>query len=224
MLPRPGTASALAAALVALVSLVASLAALSILTAPAALADGDPASDVLLGTSVFFPFEPISHPVAHALDTAATSASHQLKPPLKVALIPSAVDLGTVTALYGKPQQYADFLGQEISLVGKSQLLVVMPGGYGTHGMPTAAAHAVTALPQPAGSSADALAQAGLIAVRKIAAAEGHALSGAATTPPSSSTGSGGSTGLIVGLIVVAVLSAGALVAATLRRRQNASG
>jgi hypothetical protein len=60
--------------------------------------------------------------------------------------------------------------------------------------------------------------------VRRIAAAEGHPLSGATTATPAGSTGSGGSTALIVGLIVVAVLSAGALVAATLRGRQNASG
>jgi hypothetical protein len=201
------------------------LIAVAIFTVPTAFADGDPASDVLLGTDVFFPFEPIAHPIAHALDLATTTASHQLKQPLKVALIPSAVDLGTVTALYGKPQPYADFLGQEISFVGRSQLLIVMPGGYGTHGMPAAAAHAVAALPKPAGPSADALARAGLSAVSKIAAAEGHPLPGSATQTPNGSGGSGsGSTALIIALIAAAVLSAGALVVATLRRRQSASG
>jgi hypothetical protein len=51
-----------------------------------------------------------------------------------VALIASPLDLRVIPSLYGKPQQYADFLDQEISFAGKQRLLVVMPDGYVTQG------------------------------------------------------------------------------------------
>ena len=184
---------------------------------PAARADGDPASDVLLGTDVFYPFEPVSHALTVKLSGEVAEAK-RLKAPIKVALIPTAVDLGTITALFGQPQDYAKFLAQEISFISKSPLLIVMPDGYGTNGMPPGAGAAVKALPKPTGSSADDLARAAIAAVPKILAAEGHPIAGAPITDASAGTGSSGSTILIVGLSVAALLAAAGIVAA---RRQS---
>ena len=50
---------------------------------------------------------------------------------MRVALISARGDLGAVPVLYSKPQQYADFLGQEIVFYCKGPLLVVMPNGFG---------------------------------------------------------------------------------------------
>ena len=60
---------------------------------------------------------------------ALAAAAHRA--PLRVAVIASASDLGAVTALWHRPQDYARFLGQEVSLLYRGEILVVMPDGYG---------------------------------------------------------------------------------------------
>ncbi len=176
-----------------------------------ALADGDPASDVLLGESVFYPYSP---PVSAALQSqlnAETAAAANAKFPIKVALIATPVDLGTIPDLFGKPQQYADFLDQEISFTGgRQKLLVVMAAGYGVQGLPPAASAAAGTLPKPAGGASNDLAKAALTAVSKLATAAGHPLQPAA--PSGGSSGNGTSrTVLLIILIVAAVITAAAL-------------
>jgi hypothetical protein len=205
------------AALIGLLSLAA-------LHAPTARADGDPASDVLLGSDVFYPFEPVSHSLTVTLSKEA-AAARKLRAPIKVALIPTAVDLGTIGALFGRPQNYADFLAQEIAFVGKAPLLIVMADGYGTNDLPPAAKAAVKGLPKPAGTSADDLASAAIQAVPKILAAEGDPLPSAdvpaagANAGSPSANGSRSSTGLIIGLIAAAVVATGAVIVARMRKR-----
>jgi len=199
------------------------LAIVATMLVPAAtLADGDPASDVLLAESVFYPYSP---PVAVGLqktlnaETAAASRAHF---PIKVALIDTPVDLGAIPTLFGKPQQYADFLHQEISFFGTKQLLlVVMPSGYGVRGLDRSATHAAATLKRPAGSASNALAHAAIVAVPKLAAAAGHPISGISGAP---STGtSHGAAELGVGaLVFVAVLASAALLA--YRHRQRPAG
>ena len=149
-----------------------------------ALADGDPASDELIGANVFYPFSP---PVAAGLQktlNSETAAATHVHFPIKVALIASPADLGAIPSLFAKPQQYADFLDQEISFAGTTTLLlVVMPNGYGVQGLNDPATAVVTTLKPPAGSRSDDLARAAIAAVTKLAAAAGHPIS----------TGSGGS-------------------------------
>ena len=53
--------------------------------------------------------------------------------PIRIALIGSPMDLGSVTALWAKPQQYARFLGAEVSFAYRGRLLIVMPEGLGTY-------------------------------------------------------------------------------------------
>ncbi len=163
--------------------------------APApARADGDPASDELIGANVFYPFSP---PVAAGLQkslNAETAAAGRLHFPIKVALIASPADLGAIPSLFAKPQQYADFLDQEISFAGKKQLLlVVMPDGYGVQGFTRPATLAVTALAKPSGRQSDDLAQAAIVAVSKLAAAAGHPIGGAPGVPAAGTGGGGGS-------------------------------
>src|SRR3954453_3989674 len=114
--------------------LTAVLATAMLVPAPAA-ADGDPASDTLLGQNVFYPYQPKVSPAVAARLNAETAAAKRAGFPLKVALIASPLDLGVIPDLFGKPQKYADFLDQEISFQGKQPLLVVMPAGYGVQGV-----------------------------------------------------------------------------------------
>src|SRR5436190_17935105 len=97
-----------------------------------ALADADPASDVILLQNVFLPQAPApSAPVAQKL-RSITDAANKAGYPLKVAVIGSPGDLGAIPSMFGRPQRYAGFLGQEISgASGRKQqpLLVVMPAG-----------------------------------------------------------------------------------------------
>jgi hypothetical protein len=188
---------------------------LALLLAPAALGDGDPASDVLLGENVFLPYSP---PVSAALQgtlTVQTAAAKRGGLPLKVALIGSPVDLGVVPDLFGHPQKYADFLDQEISFTGHPQpLLVVMAAGYGTQGLSAAGAAAARALHPPAGKSSDDLARAAAAAIPAIARAQGVHISG-------SGSSSGGSALPIILLAAAAALIAAALAVVTLGRRRE---
>ena len=122
--------------------------------------------------------------------------------------------------LFGKPQNYATFLDQEISFRGKQPLLVVMAAGYGVQGLSARATAAVASLAKPAGKTSNDLAQAAITAVAKLADASGHPLKGGAGTPGSSHSGGGGSSSvLVIVLVVVALLVAAALGVMTLRRR-----
>ena len=200
---------------------VCGLALVALALVPAtSLADGDPASDVLLGENVFYPYAPpVSQSAQKALD-AETAAAKELQFPLKVALIASPVDLGAVSDLFGKPQKYADFLDQEISGQGKQPLLVVMAAGYGAQGVSSAARRALASLPKPGRTSND-LASAAVTGVARLASASGYPLK----TSPTSSSGSGGSSSattiLLILLIVAAFATAGA--ALFVRRRDAAT-
>jgi hypothetical protein len=201
--------------------LLVSLAFSLVLLVPAsALGDGDPASDVLLGENVYYPYQP---PVSVGLQktlNAETAAAQRARYPVKVALIASPIDLGVIPDLFGKPQKYADFLDQEISFRTQQPLLVVMSSGYGIQGLGASARAAVAKLAKPSGKASDQLAQAAILAVSRIAAAGGHPIAG---VPGVAGPGKGGgsSAPLIAGLAAAAVVVAVALI--LLRRRQAAS-
>ena len=95
-----------------------------------ARADGDPASDVLLGQDVFLPYSPVAPAVQQHL-YAVTAAARRAGYPLKVALISATTDLGVVPSLFGKPSSYAQFLSAELAGVVPGPVLVVMPSGFG---------------------------------------------------------------------------------------------
>jgi hypothetical protein len=148
--------------------------AAAIATAPAARADGDPASDYLLSQQVFFPFDTKFPPKQQAEFAALVRAANTAGFKIRVALIGSSYDMGSVTALYLKPRAYARFLGQEIAFIYKQRLLVVMRNGFGFNWPhhPPAPAYAVLAKipirPGPTG-----LLTAAQTAVKRLAAAGG---------------------------------------------------
>ena len=84
---------------------------------PAARADGDPASDVLAQQNLFLPQDAgVPARQQTQIATLLQEAAHAGYP-IRVALIASPTDLGSVTALWQQPQSYAKFLGQELALV-----------------------------------------------------------------------------------------------------------
>lgn len=97
-----------------------------------ARADGDPASDTLLYANVYLPYAAPPKSAASALQQAIASVYSDGNR-VKVAVIQSRDDLGAIPSLFGKPANYATFLGHEISGVYIGPLLIVMPQGYGVY-------------------------------------------------------------------------------------------
>src|SRR5262249_28982724 len=115
------------------VTVLLSAALLAVVPAETARADGDPASDFLLSQKVFLPFDAqISPTLSEELVSLASAAGRQ-GDPIRVAVIATPADLGSVTALWKRPRQYARFLASEVSFAYHGRLLIVMPQGLGTY-------------------------------------------------------------------------------------------
>lgn len=156
---------------------------MALVAAPAALADGDPASDVLAGRTVFNPIGSGVSPNSQARLSAVLAASERAGFPIRVALIAGQNDLGTATKFWNDPGDYAHYLWIELSLEYGGQILVVMPNGFGLWG-PSGGAHAVppaeAAVRAPAPAAGERLAVAAIGAVPLLAAAAGHPIPPAA--------------------------------------------
>ncbi len=193
--------------------LIASLVAGASLALPAvAGANGDPASDVLLQSKIYFPTQRVGVPEAQALHKIVDAANAKGYP-IRVALIKDPTDLGTVPNLLNQPQKYAEFLGPEIRFAYKGDLLVVMPTGLGVTATDTtpAPANAIEGMQVEAGGSSNGLAQTAGEAVQKLSAAAGH--------PLEAKKKSGGGGGALAGIIAaVALLIAGIGAAFWVRR------
>jgi hypothetical protein len=207
-------------------------AAACVATAAPALADGDPASDVLLFQPAFFPYAAPSNG-AKAQLLGAVAAAKRAGYTIRVAVIQSRRDLGANPELYAKPQIYAKFLDAELrSARYFGALAVVMPQGFGvapggvlTHRGKRFEARpvgpllrAIASLDAPRSTDPDTLTLAGVTAVKRIAVAAGHPIKGPitkvepTTSPRSRSPGSGSSftsIGLAGGLAVVALAAIG---------------
>ena len=190
-----------------------------------ARADGDPCSDFLLVGSLCPPNNP--RPSQPQIDRAQKTidAAKQAGYEIRVAVIGSPTDLGSVPVFFGRPAPYAKFLDAELQSAWTGKLLVVMAAGYGVrdHTKPyPAGVKALKGLPAPANSTPDALMAAATVAVRKLAASEGVnvpviPLAKTVTPPPAGGSGSGSTSfvkyalllaaGLVVlGVIVAAIL------------------
>src|SRR5579862_9377019 len=91
---------------------VAAVLLAGLLPVAGANADGDPASDVLPIADVYTSYPAPSN--ASDLDAAVKkvyASGHRIK----VAVIATRRDLGSIPSLFGKAKEYASFLGQEIS-------------------------------------------------------------------------------------------------------------
>jgi hypothetical protein len=167
---------------------------------------------VLLAQDVFYPYSP---PVSESLQkslNAETAAARDAGFPIKVALIHSPLDLGAVQGLFDKPQQYADFLEQEIDYRSGQPLLVVMPNGYGVQDLSTATTAAAASLARPARSQSDDLARAAINAVQALAAAAGHRIEAGANSV-SAGNGHHSATLPLVALALGALAAAAGLIA-----------
>jgi hypothetical protein len=159
--------------------LLAAVVALAFL-APAALADGDPASDYLLSQSTFLsPYDGHIPGAQQNRIVAMLQSAKEQGFPLKLALISTRYDLGAVPILYRKPQTYAKFLAQEDFYFWKDELLVVMPNGYGLYKLkklPPEDTAAIAKLPKFDTTNGPALADAAERAITALAARRGLTL------------------------------------------------
>lgn len=172
-------------------ALVALLVAMSALAPAPAHADGDPASDVLVSQALFLPYDTGVSPAQQAQLEALLRTAQRAGFPIRVAMIPSEYDLGSVGVLWRHPSTYARFLGIELSLTYSQRLLVVMPNGFGLNWPHHATAASERVLAQvPIGDTGAGLLQATEVAVRRLATAAGITLSSSAApaSPPASST------------------------------------
>ena len=165
---------------------------------PAALADGDPGSDVLVYQSLFVEADAGVSVSQQAHLGALLSEAARAGFPIRVAIVASRFDLGSVTELWGKPRSYARFLGLELSLAYRGRLLVVMPDGLGFNWP----GHAVGAAYRTLGhisvaSGGSGLAAAAETAVKSLAAARGVKLSGGLGSSSSSPPAAGSPSGVV---------------------------
>ena len=152
------------------------LVALGLVIPAAARADGDPASDYLYTARVFVP---TGTPRAAQLQLGrVVAAANAAGESVKVAVIGSPYDLGSLTPLWQKPHVYVRFLGVELSSRFHGLLVVEMPNGFGVyrHGAPVTNELAALKGVVP-GQGITGLMSSAAEAIVKIATADGHRLS-----------------------------------------------
>jgi len=169
-----------------------------------ARADGDPASDVLAAQTVFLPQDGALPSAQQSQLVRLVSSAARAGFPVRVALIATRSDLGSVTALWHQPAAYARFLGQELSQVFHGTLVVAMPNGFGVARVGAGPGVALGRVPAP-GSGA-ALGSAAITAVQRLAAAAGHRLSA-----PSGAISPGATARSATGVVAWLVFAVGAI-------------
>lgn len=202
--------------------------------APAARADGDPASDSLLQEQVFYPYYSNTPKagVAQLQQTVADANKRGYR--IRVAVITSPYDLGSLSALWHKPKAYANFLALELAFVYPGRLLVVTPNGYGynaatvkknntyvdTHDPKTLALLATV----PIGKGVDGLLGTADKAVRLLAAKHGVKLPASSKQPTSGGNSSSDTIVIAVAAVAITVLVAALEVLRRRRRNRRISG
>jgi hypothetical protein len=192
-----------------------------------AIADVDPASDVLLLQDEFVPYSPAVCTQLKDQLRSLTKKSKAAGYPLKVALIGSDNDLGGAPQFFGKPNPYAKFLGQELGIYGANvernyknvHLLVVMPKGFGVYQIEPKAASVLRDVSIPSNADSNGLAKAAIEAVPKVATAAGHPV---ASVKPASGCTKKGTNVLVFIAPVIALLIGGVLLRYGLRPRKPA--
>jgi hypothetical protein len=183
---------------------------LALALTPPALADGDPASDVLVPPDirVYMTNGATDGQLERTVQSTAQRVS-DAGLPIKVAIIGNKTDLGAVPQLWAKPQVYARFLGAELRFVFKDTLLIVMPQGFGVNGpypLPRALA-ALSGIDPRKDTTPKGLADSADKALRALAAADGKKIGDG---------GGGGGGGLPLPLIAAAVMVVAGVAGGTL--------
>ena len=185
--------------------------------AATARADGDPASDYLYTLKVFLPFD-VKVPKTRQRELVSfVEAVNRAGYPIRVAVIGSSYDLGSVTSLWRQPRTYARFLGAELQFVYSKRLLIVMPSGFGIYwkGHPVDREYAVLSKVQ-IGKSPSRLVDAAQEAVSKLAAASGVTVT--KPTPTVVPQGGGGHSRVVIILAAVGAVAVAVLARLALRR------
>jgi hypothetical protein len=159
-------------------------------------ADGDPASDVLYFQDVFLPYTAPSAGAAQQLK-ATVAAANKAGFRIKVAVIQSAQDLGSVPSLFNRQDLYARFLGTELKTFYTQRLLVVMPAGFGIYdnGKPVDAEKSALASVTIASPDSDGLTNTATAAVQKLRSAIGTTKGKDTTAPTVAALASTGAKG-----------------------------
>jgi hypothetical protein len=191
------------------------------MTAATTRADGDPASDYLLATQVFLPFDIKLPKTKQAELTSIVHDANKSGFAIRVALIGSSYDLGSITSLWRKPRPYARFLGAEIQFIYKQRLLVVMPNGFGFNWNKHPSANEYAVLSKiPVGAGPAGMLDSTVAAVQKLAAAAGVKIVPTAT-PVTSGKGHGFFHGRTL-VLIAAIGGLALLVALRLALRRKA--
>jgi len=181
-----------------------------------ARADGDPASDYLYTLKVFLPFD-VKVPKARQRELVSlVEATNRSGYAIRVAVIGSSYDLGSVTSLWRQPRTYARFLGAELQFVYAKRLLIVMPNGFGIYWKGHTVDREYALLSKvPIENGAAGLVDAAQAAVTRLAAA-----SGVKVTKPAAAAvpHSGGHSRLVIVLAAVAAVAVAVLARLALRR------
>jgi hypothetical protein len=182
---------------------------------PSARADGDPASDYLLTQKVFFPFDVKVSKTKQEQLLALVDEANRKGFTVRVAVVGSSYDLGSITGLWQKPQTYARFLGAELRYVYKNRLLVVMPNGFGFNlpgqtGVPERAVLAKLKVKPGANGIVDS----SLAAVQALAKADGVTLTGTTSAEPSTANHDR----LVIVIAALAALAVAVVLRLVLRR------
>jgi len=198
--------------------------------APAAWADGDPASDVLSSQDVYYPIHPETSAIRREELGALMRRVRADGLKLKVALIAGEADLGTQTKRFGRPRDYSELLGVELEVAAvHDYVLVAMPNGLATYryderGLPVLR-KAIARLKGPGVVDADALARSAGQAVIAMAAATGHPVPQALADPFSDTPSGGPSPNRTLPIVLLGLAWLAAIAAAfALRVRRGASG
>jgi hypothetical protein len=189
----------------------------------------DPASDVLLAQNVFFPYRPeVCFELQEPLSDLTAEAA-QAGYPIKVAIIGSQADLGGAAQYFGRPQEYAQLLGNELGfnphgaggVEASRSLLTVMPQGFGYYASGDApdVSEVVDGLDTPESAHPNDLARAAVAALPKMAEAAGHSV--AVPSIDSDCPGNGGSSLAVIVVPIGLILVSAGLIAFVARLRRS---
>ena len=196
---------------------------LALVAVPVAHADGDPASDFLITQRVFLPYDTQIPKNDQQVLEGIIADAHRKGYPIRVALIGSNYDLGSVTILWKQPQRYAQFLAEELEFVHKDPLLTVMPNGMGFYWIghkPTGEKATLADIPITPGGHG--LAQAATRAVQQLAAARGLHLTPLKVAAPKASHRNRDDRLVIIAAVAVALIIGSVARLLMLRRRRPA--
>ena len=192
-------------------------------TRAGALADGDPASDVLVQSQLFNPVDSGVSLATQARLEAVLAQAARAGFPIRVALIASQSRTSGPRRRCGDPDEVRAVPGFELPQLYGGQMLVVMPNGFGLYGTALGAARGHPAEARGAGDGArlrrSSSRAAALSAVPLLARAAGHPIPaiGARRCRPLGPTlgekarvGTGLSPSVVIALVVGALLIAAA--------------